>query len=336
MTPRFEHLPSLLTRAGLPGPFQVRDLPGGGNNKVYRIQTPGKAALLKVYFRDPADTRDRLGAEFAFSTFAWNAGIRVIPQPLAQDEAEGMAMYEFLDGRPLVSAEVNESAVQQAISLFCEVNRHKVRPDAQLLRSGSEACFTMAEHLACVDRRMKRFIQLDCTRPVGHEARKLVDERLIPAWTRIRANVVANGAALDAPLQPGDRCLSPSDFGFHNSIDDGSGRLKFVDFEYAGWDDPAKTVCDFFCQPDVVVPPSFFGSVSRAFVADLSDPESHLRRIDLLLPVYRVKWCCIMLNDFLPLGSRRRAFAKDPAAQEQRRIEQLRKVRLSLDALGSV
>jgi hypothetical protein len=112
-----------------------------------------------------------------------------------------------------------------------------------------------------------------------------------------------------------------------------SDQLKFIDFEYSGWDDPAKTVCDFFCQPDVTVPMKFFDRVSRAFVEDSSDPEFHLRRIALLLPVYRVKWCCIMLNEFLPVGSRRRSFAKDPASQEQRRATQLQKVRRALDAI---
>ena len=43
--------------------------------------------------------------------------------------------------------------------------------------------------------------------------------------------------------------MSPSDFGFHNVIkkDD---FLYFIDFEYAGLDDPVKLICDFYCQPD--------------------------------------------------------------------------------------
>ena len=280
-----------------------------------------------MYFRDAVDTRDRLGAEFSFCKFAWNAGLRSVPEPLAQDPVAGLGLYEFLKGRPLRNGEVDQQAVTQAVRFFCELNRHKSLPEAQLLRPGSEACFTMAEHLDCVDRRMKRFDQLDRTTPTGEEADELVHERLIPAWNRIREQVVAGGVALDEPLSPGDRCLSPSDFGFHNTIGDASGRLKFIDFEYSGWDDPAKTVCDFFCQPDVTVPMEFFETVSSAFVESSSDPAAHLRRIALLLPVYRVKWCCIMLNEFLPVGSRRRSFAKDPASQEQRRAAQLHKVR---------
>jgi hypothetical protein len=245
-----------------------------------------------------------------------------------------LGLYEYIEGRPLRDGEVDKNAVDQALSFFRELNARKFLPGAEKIRNGSEACFTMAEHLECVDRRMTRFDQLDRTTPTGEEAAALVHERLITAWHRIRTEVIAGWSAIDEPLVHGDRCLSPSDFGFHNTLADEAGRLKFVDFEYSGWDDPAKTACDFFSQPDVPVPVEFFEPVSQAFVEGTSDCEKHLRRIDLLLPVYRVKWCCIMLNDFLPAGSRRRSFAKDMATQEQRRTAQLAKVRLSLDAIS--
>ena len=328
-----EVIQSLLARSGLPPAERVSALPGGGNNKVYRIDAGGKPLLLKVYFRDAVDTRDRLGAEFLFSTFAWNAGVRKIAQPIAQDAGAGLGLYEFLEGRPLRSGEVDDQAVDQAVAFFHDLNRHKTSPEARSLRPASEACFTMAEHLECVDRRMKRFDQLDPTTPTGDEVKALVAERLTPAWNEIRARAVAGTTVLDEPLATSDRCLSPSDFGFHNTIADGSGSLKFIDFEYSGWDDPAKTVCDFFSQPDVTVPMQLFQKVSHAFAEELTDPAAHLHRIALLLPVYRVKWCCIMLNEFLPVGSRRRSFAKDPASQEQRRAAQLVKTKAALAAL---
>jgi hypothetical protein len=334
MKPDLEHVQAFLAKSGLPTSFKIVDIPGGGNNQVYCLDLGVRRALLKAYFRDKLDTRDRLGAEFSFISFLWENGVRKIPQPLGRDDSFGLGLYEYIEGGPLRNGEVDKSAVDQAMSFFRELNACKLLPSAGQLRPGSEACFTMAEHLDCVDRRMKRFDQLDRATPTGEEAAVLAFERLIPVWNRIRAGVVGNCAVIDEPLALRDRCLSPSDFGFHNTIADAARNLKFIDFEYAGWDDPAKTCCDFFCQPDVTVPLEFFDAVSRAFVDGTSDPEKHLRRIDLLLPVYRVKWCCIMLNDFLPAGSRRRSFAKDPSAQEQRRIAQLRKVRLALDAIS--
>ena len=42
--------------------------------------------------------------------------------------------------------------------------------------------------------------------------------------------------------------LSPSDFGFHNVIKTKQG-LRFIDFEYFGWDDPVKLITDFIWHP---------------------------------------------------------------------------------------
>ena len=97
--------------------------------------------------------------------------------------------------------------------------------------------------------------------------------------------------------------------GEENAILTNGGGLRFIDFEYAGWDDPAKTVCDFLCQPRLPVAEEFASRFTEAVLVDCSDGEFHRRRIDVLLPVYRLKWCCIMMNEFLPSGRRRRAFA---------------------------
>jgi hypothetical protein len=53
-------------------------------------------------------------------------------------------------------------------------------------------------------------------------------------------------------------------------------------------------------------------------------------RVGLLLPVYRVKWCCIMLNEFLPAGSMRRSFARTDDSPETRQMSQLQKVEAAL------
>src|SRR5207244_11655608 len=85
------------------------------------------------------------------------------------------------------------------------------------------------------------------------------------------------------------RCLSPSDFGFHNALLADDGRLRFLDFEYAGWDDPAKLVCDFFCQPACPVPMNHYSDFAKQVATLTSDPALHRMRMDLLLPLYRLK-----------------------------------------------
>jgi aminoglycoside phosphotransferase (APT) family kinase protein len=319
----------LLAAAGLPQEFEIHGLPGGGNNRVYRLDCRGTNLLLKAYFHHPDDPRDRLDAEFSFSRFAWDHGVRCIPRPLGRDDAEHLGLYEFIDGRGLAAGEIGPGEVDQAAALFAALNRHKSAPDARSLANGSEACFTFAEHLECVARRVVRLLQVEGSDPDDRAAVQWIRERLHPAWQRmedcVRRGAADSGFALHEPLPAADRCLSPSDFGFHNAILAADNRLRFVDFEYAGWDDPAKAACDFLCQPKLPVPEPLAGRFTEGVVAGTSDAALHRRRIALLLPVYRLKWCCIMMNEFLPSGSRRRNFAQEGMEESQRKRIQLEK-----------
>ncbi len=319
----------LLTQAALPREFRLTSLPGGGNNRVYRVDCVGSSLLLKAYFHHPNDPRDRLAAEFSFSRFAWNHGLRCIPQPLVRDDRNHLGLYEFIHGRALEAAEVGPDAIDQAIAFFVGLNAHKCDPTARLMPNGSEACFALLEHLACVQRRITRLMQIDDTSPLDREAAAWIRDKLYPAWLRSQSHIarqaIACGLALDAPIADKDRCLSPSDFGFHNAILANDGRLRFIDFEYAGWDDPAKTACDFLCQPKLPVPENHAARFTQAVISGLSGAAVHEQRISLLLSVYRLKWCCIMMNEFLPVGSQRRNFAQNAARQEERKRMQLEK-----------
>jgi hypothetical protein len=324
-------LGELLAAADLPAALSVTRLAGGGNNRVYRVETVAGPLLLKEYFRHPADPRDRLGAEQAFSRFAWDHGIRALPQPLGGDREAGLGLYEFITGRKLSPGEVTAAHVTEAAAFFTDINRHRTDPAARSLPLASEACFSLAEHLACVDRRVQRLAAIEPESDLHRQAAAIVAERLVPAWNEVRAAVAAGGIPLDAPLVTTHRVLSPSDFGFHNCLATDSG-LKFLDFEYAGWDDPAKTVCDFFCQPAVPVPREHFEPFLKA-AADASGDPGLRDRVALLLPVYELKWCCIMLNESLPVGDERRAFARADQSHESRLTNQLHKVEAALARL---
>jgi hypothetical protein len=279
--------------------FSLEQLPGGGNNRVFRVRFAGKVALLKEYFHHPGDPRDRLDAEFSFSKFAWDAGLRCLPEPLGADPSNHLGLYEFIEGRPV--SKVTREDVQQALDFFCELNRRK--DAAQGLPVASEACFSIAEHLQCVEWRVQRLAGVED--PV---AARFVRDELTPQWRAIA------GRAYDET--PVERCVSPSDFGFHNALQEPPGRLRFIDFEYAGWDDPAKMVCDFFCQPARPVPHEFL-----EMFAAVVDPQ----RVARLLPVYQVKWCCIILNDFLPVESQRRQFSRS-GTDKTRQLEKAKRM----------
>jgi hypothetical protein len=326
----------LLRSAGLEGGFSLRQLAGGGNNRVFRVERDGAPVLLKAYFQHPEDRRDRLGAEYSFCTFAWESGLRSLPRPLAQDAENRLGLYQFIDGRKLLPEEIDASAIGQALTFLIEVNRHRHLPAAQALPTASEAYFTLQGHLQCIERRLGVLGDINPSSEIDHEAAAFVREQLVPSWRAVRSRVEeqarAFGIGLEAELPAADRRLSPSDFGFHNAILAGDGRLRFIDFEYAGWDDLAKTVGDFFCQVATPIPISQLGAVVETLAAGLSEPRLFRARVALLLPVYRMKWCCIVLNEFVRVSSSRRRFAG--ADLEQKKVVQLQKARRILQQLS--
>lgn len=326
----------LTTRAGRGPARSLSRLTGGKNNQVYRVVTDASEPLvLKRYFSDPRDPRDRLAAEWSFLRYAWARGVRCIPEPLASETAAHAGLYGFVPGEKLLATELTAAHIDAAVDFVLAVNATPRTPLA--LTPGSEACFSLAEHLATVERRVARLASLDPEAPHSGAAQRLVTEALFPAWNAVKARLSkeadAAGLVMDRILGPDECCLSPSDFGFHNALAD-NGRLTFLDFEYAGRDDPAKLACDFFCQPEIPVPLGYH----TGFVARLADglalDDAGRARCRILLDAYRIKWTCIILNDFLPLGAARRAFA-DAGAWAARCASQLEKAEAKLAGLNA-
>ena len=311
----------------------IERLTGGKNNRVYQINFAGDEKLvLKGYHADPRDPRDRLAAEWDFLTYVWQRGVRSVPEPLLQDKAAHAAIYTFAPGRKLGAAEIAQSHIDQAADFILAANGPPRAVD--LLRPGSEACFSLANHVATVDRRTARLSSLDGTAPHRDRAETLVRERLKPAWAEARARIVSDPGYGDA-LELGQQIASPSDFGFHNALVDPSDRAIFIDFEYAGRDDPAKLVSDFFCCPEIPVPLKFRAGFVESLARNLGLDNAFRRRADLLLDAYRIKWTCIVLNDFLPLGAARRDFAES-GEREARCLAQLDKAAAKLDEIGQI
>ena len=75
------------------GPWKLQQLETGGNNRTFQVQRGGERYVLKEYFRHPGDQRDRAAAEFAFARFAWQHGLRCLPEPLACDRAAGIGLF---------------------------------------------------------------------------------------------------------------------------------------------------------------------------------------------------------------------------------------------------
>ena len=122
--------------------------------------------------------------------------------------------------------------------------------------------------------------------------------------------------------------LSPSDFGFHNALELPDRKLHWLDFEYFGWDDPVKLICDFIWHPAMQLSHELKQQwVSQCCKIFSDDPQLHSRlRQDW--PLYGLRWCLILLNEFIPQQwVQRRLAQKRDSNYQQERQQQLQKAR---------
>ena len=306
----------------------------GGNNRVYRAALPGRTLAVKQYFRHPSDPRDRLHSEDAFLRYAAAAGIACVPRRIAADPRLGLGIHEFVEGEKLADAGISAARVAEAAGFFRRLNDPAHRAAAQALPKASEACFSIAEHFSLVDGRIARLAAIPGGTDVDRAAREFVGE-LAAAWEAVKRRISRDAGGRGEALATlvAERCVSPSDFGFHNALVRRSGEVCFLDFEYAGWDDPAKMVGDFFSHPAAPVGPEHFDAFLRATMEYSPLAPALEARARLLLPVFQAKWCCIILNDFVPDFARRRRFADPGADESDNRRRQLGKARRLLASM---
>ena len=282
----------------------VERIGAGRNSRVFRVTLDEAAddstVVIKFYRRDAGDARDRLATEFGAIRFLWQNGVRIIPRAIADDRDHHCAIYEYVTGEPPDRAGIAAPDVDALVDFLAGMQTFRTRPGASALGVASEASFSLGAAAAHVQARADRLAA------TAQDATLLqwMNRAFVPLQHEIlrwyESSAVEAGQSFDVELEPARRTLSPSDFGFHNAIRRPDGTLAFVDFEYFGWDDPAKTVADFLLHPGMTVPDSLKKRFAGRFAEALAFVPQLGARARLVYPVFGLKWCVILLNDFLP------------------------------------
>jgi hypothetical protein len=288
----------------------ARPRPAGANSEVWEVETSGGGRyFVKRYPPGQPGEVDRLATEFAALAFMSRHGVRPVPEAVCSLPRERIGIFGFVAGTPLGPLDVGEGEVRQAAEYLGRLHELRDAADARELPVAKEACFSVAAHEALVRARVERL------RAGAVDAGLLtfLERDLAPHLDRV-SDWIGSGAAsggIDpgAKLPAGDRTLSPSDFGFHNALRRPDGSLVFIDFEYFGWDDPAKTVADFLLQPAVPVPERLRSQACRQLCGVYGPTADLGRRLPPVYALLSVKWCLIVLNVFLRPSERAGAAA---------------------------
>lgn len=310
-------------------PRSIDPVRAGGNNRLVRVTADdGTRFALKHYPRQLSDPRDRLNTEFSATTLMHQAGLTQVPKPLARDLAAGYALYEWIEGQPPARS---ESAIDQAIA-FVEALQHlSGAAAAATMPIASEACFGPSDIVAQVERRLETLRSVAAA-DAALQAFLSVELPGTLGRTLAHARELARCLQLDfdAAIDPSARCLSPSDFGFHNAVQRPEGQIVFVDFEYFGWDDPVKLTCDFMLHPGMDLPDDLAQRFRRGMARLFRAQADFEARLDVGLPLYALRWTMILLNEFLPERWARRVAAGVESDHREVLARQIGKARTML------
>ncbi len=312
-------------------PSKISQLAGGANNRVFKLEfAKGRPLVYKQYFQHPNDQRPRLQSEFTFLEYAWQLGLRNIPQPIQANSSVNGAIYSYLPGKSLQTTEITFDLIEQKIAFLLSLNQ--LKSSGAHLPKASEACFCIQNYLDITEARIERLKRSQNETPIERELRSFYENSLLPKWDQLKDNACKAALHFKIPLEEelgfNDQCLSPSDFGFHNALIE-NGRLFFFDFEYAGWDDPCKTVSDLFCQPRIPVPETYFFPVAEALSILAKDSDAFFTRLKIIRPIIQMKWCCILLNVFTHVGKNRRMFSQSEELDQMEKQLKLAKEQLN-------
>jgi hypothetical protein len=275
---------------------QVTQFPGGANNLVFGCESENRKAVAKLY---PQAT-DRFRAEREFLIYADSVAPGFAPKLLDVDPAQRLLVMEHLEGTRFdAGADIAREDTARAARFLARLNADLYRARGNITVGAAEGFLKLTQHVENVDRRLDDLAYAHLPVEFHEPAQNLISVAR-KTWDDVKSKLQARlttGEITDA-LPDNQRCISPSDFGFHNAMRCAGG-IRFFDFEFAGWDDPAKAVSDFFLQPRIPVAPTFQSLMENAVAACM--PASDLvARVAALRPVLHVKWVTIVLAVLRP------------------------------------
>ncbi|MFC1516305.1 phosphotransferase [Thermodesulfobacteriota bacterium] len=310
---------------------RVEWISGGRNSKIFKvIGSDNRRFVAKLYYRDKSDRRDRLGTEFTALSFLWQNNVKNVPRPVFAESIRGIAVYEYIDGNTIQSSEITLQDINEAVKFLLKLNQLKTIPDAAELPPASEAVFSLQALIENIQYRFDRLTALPKDGGLVSKCHQFLAEDIRPFFNYLKKwskdKFLSSGHDDHSILPESERTLSPSDFGFHNALRRLDGKLVFIDFEYFGWDDPAKMIVDFILHPGMNLQKEFKKNFIEKMLVNFNEGKKLTDRLAAVYPLFGLKWCFILLNEFIPADLARRDFSKIlPDNHEKKKALQLKK-----------
>lgn len=290
----------------------------GANNLGYKIQTTDKQWFVKCYPPNAPYVQVKQKNEFSFSQAIYHAGVHNTPTPIAINLTCHASIFEYIQGEKISVTSLQ--AINAARTFLQDINNCQLQHPINI---ASESPNSLQGFVDIVVKRLEKLatVQIEDEKL----AKSFFDscERVSQRLNTIQAMIPENWQ------QPVERnIVSPSDFGFHNTIKTDS-KFYFIDFEYAGLDTPWKVFADFFAQPSVPVDIAY---AKRFLTLNIFEPLRKCpQNTTIVYELTLLKWCLIMLNEFLPDVQARRLFSSNISCLKEQKDKLLQVQRAQLE-----
>jgi hypothetical protein len=265
---------------------KIKEINEGVNSNVYKLDLNEKSFILKIY----KDKR-RIKREKLFYNYLLNIKNCKITIPLYFNVNLKIAIFKFISGKKITK--VKNSHIKEMSIFLNEINKK----NSFKLPIAVDGIKNIIDHIKFCSLKIDEIKKIKIDSNLKKECIYFLNKKIIPKFNQLNKNFLKRNFLNKKKnkLLRNQMVVSPSDFGLHNIIKSNKN-FFFLDFEYAGLDDPIKLICDFFSQPDQ----SLSSSQKELFIKKLNFIKYNKLKpfIKVFLPFYKLKWCCIMLNKF--------------------------------------
>jgi len=273
------------------GTDSAQVLGGGGNSRVFVLDGTSGKTVAKRYPDRHHDRRNRCRTEVRATLWMHDHGLPVT-KPLWWDDRMGLATFEWVAGTPSPTPDSDLINAMLAMTERLLVLSNDVSLDFE---DASEACLSLDDLVRQVRFRIDSAIHSEWT-PISELAINRLQKEFDEA---VALATLSWPVAACESLPRDERMLSPSDFGSHNVIRGARGDV-FVDFEYFGWDDPAKLVGDVLLHPGMSLDHGLRQQWWQG--AEAVFGRRTMERARTALPLLALRWHLIILRTFFGSG----------------------------------
>jgi hypothetical protein len=279
--------------------FKKTEFKTGRNNKVFKILIKNKKYVLKFFSSKSYSYKSRMKREISFLKLVKNFNIDNVPLLISYSYKENYILISYLEGYQL--SLISENELRSISNFIRNINKNKTKYAINAI----DYCNSLKDHINLINKKCRFFIK---NANLNKDISYFLKYKFLPKKKLVIQNIKnnINKKKLYKKITLKEKIISPSDLSLLN-LKKNKKKLYYYDFEYAGLDDPLKLICDIICNPSNKF--SNKNLFSETILNNFGLNKKNHNLLDLFIPLHKLKWCLIILNEFIDEKNKIRKFA---------------------------